>query len=172
MDRPDLRSWSLWISEITDSGGLDLEHHPCVKPAPTRTKANTSVSAPLELCLCLPSFTRCSQSGCTSPSRRVLSSTCMISCKYKLPYALALMPIFMPLILTRLPIKAIGMLNMGLNNSLRGRAIWNDHPSLQKQHFLLIAASSHCAENEWCFIYRQDTKLKAQDESCQLQRQK
>lgn len=71
-----------------------------------------------------------------------------MSCKCKLPYAAALVPIFIPLILTKIPIKAIGMLNMGLNNSLRGRAIWNEHLSLWKQHFELITASSHCAENE------------------------
>lgn len=38
------------------------------------------------------------------------------------------MPVFIPLILTRLPLKAIRIFNRGLANSLRGRAIRNEHP--------------------------------------------
>lgn len=107
-----------------------------------------------------------------SPPHRLLFTLWMMSYKYKLPYITTLMPGFIPLILNRLPLKAIRMLNWGLDNSLRGRVIQNEHPSPWKEHFQLITASSHCPENEWCFIYRQGTKLKAQDESCQFQRQK
>lgn len=136
------------------------EHQLSDKPAPARTPANTSVSAPLRLCLCLSSLTRCSQ----SPPHRLLFSPWMMSCKYRWPYTTALMPVFIPLILTRLPLKATGMLNRGLDNSLRGQ---NEHPSPEwRQHFQLTTASSHCAEDEQCFIHRQGTKLKAQDESC------
>lgn len=66
--------------------------------------------------------------ACPHSPHRVLSSLWKMSCKHKLPYTTTLMPVFIPLILTRLPLKAIRIFNRGLANSLRGRAIRNEHP--------------------------------------------